>query len=206
MPVAYPLLENDSPNLSGKLKRKFQGIPDDCNKAYYLASELGGNIELDFVREEGVSFNPRSARVGVILTEGVPHPSIEQLTLGILSTLLHKAGSFEISQISSQLSEDYKEKFLSLRACFEYIENNSIEKEPLYNEESLTEFAQILLALFIDDMRHVHLAPLESREEKIGWYLKRAKTYENISKKYSPYYTPFIEKWVDRNNENFGKK
>jgi hypothetical protein len=206
MPITYHDLEKDSPNLSGKLKRKFQVIPEECKKAYFLASKLGGNIELDFIREEGVSFNPRAARIGVILTEGLPNITIEQITLGILSTLLNretledKAKSFDLSQISSHLSEYYQEKFLTLYHYFQNLRKNSIDITPMEKEEEIAKLSQILISLFIDNIRHVHLASIDCKKERIECYLKRAKTYQAISKKYLPYYTPFIQRWVDRNN------
>lgn len=61
------VLDNDSPQLLGLIKRHLSTHLQILNDAYHLAWERGGCKEDNILREVGVSFNPRPARIATLL-------------------------------------------------------------------------------------------------------------------------------------------
>jgi hypothetical protein len=176
------LLHKESPSLYGKVNRIFGSIPESIELAYTIASENGGNNEIWFSRKEGVSFNPRAARIGIVLLEGEKKTSAEILCSGILSSLLYHM-------------ESYKNIILNYHSNFKYIADYLDTLN--FSKKLHPDNAKVLISLFIDKMRHMHLCSAE-KEERIRKTLKEAEYYIEISEKFFPFYKPFIEHWIKR--------
>ncbi len=194
------LLKKESPNLYGKILRMYGSVPEPCKIAYDFAREHGGNSEIWFTREEGVSFNPRAARVGVILIEGVGSSeavAIETLYLGILSSILIYPDSLKRMEDTIDSKEISFEKFRDMHSEYTQLAGHPPDIKP--------EHAKIFISLFIDKMRHIHLC--ESDKTKlIGETYGEAKYYHDLSEKHFHYYKPFIAHWMKRysNHESHG--
>ena len=66
------LFKRECPGLFAKLSRTLDPCTlQQLSKDYQQAGAVGGNLEVGIVREEGVSFNPRIARiVSIVLQDG----------------------------------------------------------------------------------------------------------------------------------------
>lgn len=207
--LSISLLKNDSPSLHGKIIRLYGTIPEMCSRSYEITKKHQGNTELHFTREAGVSFNPRSARIAVILLEGNKEIEPYQISLAILSSLLELHSTDSLKLITQELGSELKKSFLDV--CNRYQEIITEEKEEFYCEDTAAFHVsgnkdkeekiqdQILISLFIDKMRHVHLAK-ENKEKLLQNVRKEAEKYLRISEKQYPYYKPFIEHWLKRTN------
>lgn len=203
----------ESPHLRNVLSRKFTQIPLELDHAFSLAKEFGGNEELDFIREEGVSFNPRSARIVLILLQADETMQEDDVHNALLSSCIKEDSAFPEDVIDS-ISPKYISRLRSIKIATKHIKEAASTLN-LSQEMSLSETsenktsnlslinletpnAQILIALFIDRMRHAHLATIERKNGIITQSIKESFYYEDLSKTYFPYYTPFIKAWRNR--------
>lgn len=63
-------MRTKAPGLTFKLEKRFSAaIIDKLDRHYTAVEQAGGNEELGLTREEGVSYNPRIARVASLLLE-----------------------------------------------------------------------------------------------------------------------------------------
>ncbi len=83
-----PKLELSSPKLKGTLERLYpKNTALMLADAYMKAMSSGGAIEIDFTREEGVSFNPLPARVALIQLNEAKLDDPETLKTNILHSI-----------------------------------------------------------------------------------------------------------------------
>ena len=139
-------LKERSPALLGELTRRFS-VADAAEVAelYLLAEQQGdASFEPDLIREEGVNFNPRAARVLQLILED-PSATPEDLKLA-LSCLSRK----NLSAFA-----DYNTQAERLKIFFE----NSYAKAPYAAALNFSE-CLVLLAISLDDMRHLHMRDL----------------------------------------------
>jgi hypothetical protein len=175
--------------LYGKTARAFGSVPGYINESYTLASTHGGNNEIWFTREKGVSFNPRAARIAVILLEGNRTTTPEYVALAVLSSLLAYTDSSKYISSWNLSNTTLTEKFIMMQKEHAFTLKNG-------NEPS-AEFAEIYISLFIDKMRHVHLSRGDN-SALIRETLEECRYYIMLSAKYFPYYKPFITHWMNR--------
>jgi hypothetical protein len=191
----FSLLKKEAPGLSGRIFRTYGLIPENCHHAYELAAIHGGNNEIWFIREEGSSYNPRAARIAVILLQGSSDTSAEILCLGMLSSLLIYPDS--VQRIENHDFPDNRifQDFISLCNYFKADLNVKTQISPWY--------IKIYISLFIDKMRHVHLSDGDI-SSLIRETIHEAEHYLHLSEKHFPYYKPYIDKWINRfsNHEN----
>ncbi|MCB0332923.1 MAG: hypothetical protein KDD55_05450 [Bdellovibrionales bacterium] len=148
------LLEQEAPGLFGSLKRSCSSAEELqilCD-SYELSAKHGGKIEHGFTRKEGVSYNPRPARIGAILVKHFPLNTLSVVQRGMLAC-------------APKLPERYRTPLV-----------------PIFSpsEKSTEEDLSIAAALSLDDLRHRHLRvdqeevmyDLKCRAEKIQSFLK----------------------------------
>ncbi len=81
------LIRKHSPNLAGVVERLFDAKDlETIEVAFIKAIEQGGLEELDFTRESGVSYNPRPARIALILLNDAHIRDVEVITDAISGT------------------------------------------------------------------------------------------------------------------------
>jgi len=203
----------ESPHLRNVLSRKFTQIPLELDQAFNIAKDLGGNQELDFKREEGVSFNPRSARIVLILLEGNEAVETELIKNALLSSCIKEDSTFP-DDVVNILSSDCIAAMNSIKKSMAQINQRAssliLEEDDSFMRCSTSEIsdlldfnlespnAQILISLFIDRMRHSHLAKSESKTDTIMKRVRESFYYECLSMTYFSYYTPFIKAWRNR--------
>ena len=140
-------LEEDSPSLAGFLGRYLpKEEADSLTDLYSLVADLGGLNDSPVTREEGVSFNPRPARLCHILNKELKVHSSELLGAAIILPLLHNNLSLE--PLLGRWSREASLAELAYRG-----DRSSQEEEALY------------LAYWVDLLRHLHMSKV-SREER----------------------------------------
>ncbi len=146
------LLEQEAPGLFGSLKRSCS-CPEElallCD-SYELSVKHRGKEEVGFTRKEGVSYNPRPARIGAILIKHYPTNSLSAIQRGILAC-------------ASELPQRYQRSVISI-----------LNPSPACSEEELA----IAATLCLDDLRHLHLR--SDKDEVIEKLKSRAKTMINF--------------------------
>lgn len=117
--------------------------------ALEVAMENGGGSELDFERVEGVSYNPRPARVALILIKDAGIQNMPVIAAALLASLDAKAFH------AANLERSFDEKIVTLASrSYENILDLSRE-----NTESSKNAVLIAAAHWLDRVRHLHQSP-----------------------------------------------
>jgi len=121
--------------LAGSLTRLFgEPVISQISSDYCVAADLGGNLEFALAREEGVSFNPRIARVVSLVIQ-----ECESVDLALLRAAVY-------SCVANERMNDIPHEVLS---CVEEIRAATSESPS---------WAQgVSLALMLDRVRHLHM-------------------------------------------------
>lgn len=152
-----PSLVKDSPGVSGDLQRLFPADFKRLDEIYRYAAERGSLAEGAVKRSEGVSFNPRPARVASILVKN--SRTVDPLTVGAAFLLCCGKTALE------KHAEWNEEKMLALEAL---------------SSPGNSERASLLsLAHALDTVRHLHMTTY-SREERIRVAQEIACTIEGV--------------------------
>lgn len=155
-------IKTHSSHLFGLLSRA--GVsPQALEKAFALSLERGGLFEIDFKREEGVSYNPRPARHCHILLSDCGVRDERTLEASLL------ASTWELNLFSTEL--------FSFDADFPRSANLAEEAK---QEQPVSANARLIrLAQLLDRARHVHLSKdpskLEEVRQKVSFYLELGK-------------------------------
>ncbi len=132
----------ECPGLAGSLGRLYgKDVVAQFAHDYCEAAGLGGNVELGVAREEGVSFNPRIARVVSLVVQGC-----DSITPHVLRVVAYSAVPLD-RQIPADLQSDVS----AVR-----------EVAP----ESPEWIKCIALALMLDRARHLHIADIGFDEKE----------------------------------------
>lgn len=129
-----------SPALRGVIRRNFvESDREVIERAFQLALRSGGESEIGFDREEGVSYNPRPARVAQILVGdgGVLNPE------AVAAATLAASDVSEASVRSAGLPEGVVNMLGAVRR----------------RDSTSSESVGIRLAMMLDFARHLHLLP-----------------------------------------------
>ncbi|HMO17934.1 MAG TPA: hypothetical protein PKA63_06180 [Oligoflexia bacterium] len=236
-------LKIDSPHLFGVLNRLLSrdtSYPDsllEIELAYSLAKKFGGNKELYFKRKAGSSFNPRAARIPLILLSGYPNAEYKEIILSILCSLLleddkndciisktNQSKKSNKSDESESISEITKEKLLKKYLSeftriekirkFLSISAKSVNESPSHIEnfphDPTPSDIRILVSIFVDKIRHLHLASdyLNTEEMRLLTELckNEGRTYIGLSGSFFPFYEPVINRWLSRQKDHFYSK
>jgi hypothetical protein len=142
-------MRSEAPGLTFKLARIFNAEVINQLEAHYdRVVQLGGNQEEGFVREEGVSFNPRIARIASLVLEHCVSPTPEAVAAAMWSVVPDRL--LELQATAPQLVS-------LVEGVFEESADQMIT--PIA--------ATIRAVLLLDRLRHLHMATL-SLSEKIA--------------------------------------
>jgi hypothetical protein len=140
-------MRSEAPGLTFKLARFFSAeVVDQLEVHFDRVVQLGGNQEEGFVREEGVSFNPRTARIASLMLEHCKTPSPEAIAAAMWSLVPSEVAELEAS--APHLCK-------LIAAVFDDSEGAVI------NSISATIRAVVLL----DRLRHLHMTTLSADEK-----------------------------------------
>ena len=176
-----------SPHLAGSLEKIL--TPAQCSEldeVWNYVVQAGGMAEIGFEREPGVSYNPRPARVGLILLSNFEVTEVHVIAAGFLSCVDDSvAYSGALAKDATKLAERSKHSIRELAAAPE-------------NDEVLL----VALARHLDDVRHFHLRDgyreagfASERERFLQLTEEHARAvpmrYEAVKQTYEKY----IERW-----------
>ena len=150
-------MRTKAPGLTFKLERIFSAaIIDELDSCYIAADAAGGNEELGFIREDGVSYNPRIARVASLLLEERGKDVIANEIAAAMWSLVTKEVP-ELATLNSEVSDLVK-----------------LVRGDLVYASSLACVAAIIGVRELDTIRHLHMTT-RSLDEKRA-YLNALKT------------------------------
>lgn len=168
----FPYIYKNSANLFNVLSTCFgRTLSPKIESAFKYCIENDGLNEIDFIRPEGQSYNPRPARVALILINDCEQHDQELIISAILAC--------------SRLSNDKKA-------------NNALEicNYPSDNKNYQREEKLIALALHLDRARHFHLSP-KYQESKLEFH-KLTKRILDIAGTECKKTTHLILHWLQR--------
>lgn len=134
----------ECPGLAGSITRLY-GLDAASQLAadYCVAADLGGNVEVGITREEGVSFNPRIARIVSVVIQDCGQVDLNMVRVAVYSSVPVERGG----AVPSNVVDDV----VAVRDA---------------SATSATWVKGISLALSLDRLRHLHMAQF-SQEEKL---------------------------------------
>lgn len=150
-------LRKASPHLWGALRRLL--APEECEqigRICLLAHRMGGHLELDFEREDGVSYNPRWARVALILMDNCGMRSPTELGAGIAASLLETAEGLENGESIGVIPPETLKFALAALALLRG-----------KTTDAPSPALAIASALCLDRARHLHLCSLPDRVSRL---------------------------------------
>jgi hypothetical protein len=137
-----------SPHLEIVLKRHFRPEQlSDFKVILDFVAKNGGVKELHFERKEGVSFNPRFARVALILMQDAKCLDLNVLGAAVLACA--ESSNSDFDPVIESVADETRDKFLT---PLEFVNSDSI---------------LIGAALALDYARHLHLSRINCEDEKI---------------------------------------
>lgn len=174
-----------SPNLHGALKR-FVNMDDADLMDYCFETAIHhqGLEEIDFKREDGVSYNPRPARVALILINDAKILDPQLISTSFLANI-------EKNKLVNLKNEENK-------IPKEFFQNALLAKSPFFYENLRKEIKIISLALQLDRARHRHLSPRLNNKENWQEFLEENLKYIKLAKDLSPQLHLLLEEWQER--------
>ncbi len=177
-----------SPHLAGVLSRlETSGNPDALAEALTFAINHGALTELDFVRETGISFNPRPARIGLILLNEAGVRRLDPLAAAALACVHRDEQSAALSNFPTEIWA------LAL--------SSTAPPEELSGEAQL-----IALSALLDRARHLHLAPVNLRSELWPLVFTQVKSALPIAAQNSPHLGILLRTWAERFERRLSSK
>ncbi len=178
-------IKNLSPNLYANLRRLINvdgaELLDYC---FEMAIIHQGLEEIDFIREEGVSFNPRPARVALILINDAKIKDLQLISISFLANI--KETSLEkLKDEKSNIPEEFFQDALHAQSPFFY---KNLKKE----------IKMISLALQLDRARHRHLSLQLNNKDNWHEFFEENLKYIELAKDLSPKLHLLLEKWQER--------
>jgi hypothetical protein len=143
--------------------------------------ELGGGLECDFVRDPESSYNPRPARIAYILAVNADTKDASQLATGMLGTV--PAASLKADDFPNTEPKTSKDEAL---AAIEFLQNGT---------EIGEDAALAATALWLDRIRHIHLAPEEKRRALGALIPTRHPQVIKLAENYAPALAKLLVNW-----------
>lgn len=138
----------ECPGLAGSIARLYgDEVASAVAADYCIAADLGGNVELGVVREEGVSFNPRLARIASLVIQECGDVVPLMVRVALYSGVpLERSG-----EISADITREVTEV------------REASPKSPPWIQG-------VALALTLDMLRHLHMsnAPADEKESSLN--------------------------------------
>lgn len=186
-------IQNDSPHLASVLKLRFPG--EDCrllDEVFEFTLTHGGLLEIDFKRPEGASYNPRPARVSLILINDAGIRELQVLAAAMLASIW----SPEISDLAE--SQNFPKDLLELAE-----RANSDPDELLAQSSAQGNMAGIIaVALRLDRARHLHQATRPEVRESWPEFVEETGRFVVLAKARSELLYNRLSSWKSR----FGQK
>jgi hypothetical protein len=165
-------LSKYSQHLTNALNRIFKKIPAVIIEAFCFALKNGGLLEHDFTRVKDASFNPRPARICLILINDARVTAADILASSLIRSGLEMnptaiANYPELDHLITKLAEDSLQNPLAL--CNMAKNDN---RSP----------GILAAASWLDRVRHFHLADNETLAKKKDEVLELNQAYTELSK------------------------
>lgn len=199
--LALTFMQTRSPHLFGASTRTW---PGDSAAVKIIALTFqwviaeDGEVEIDFKRDPTVSFNPRPARIALILLNDVELKSPIAIAAGILATASNPLGLVEKQQKTLLPAAS---SFLDARSFFDTIAYTQLEMwklSKLPDSSEVISAIQIRCALFLDRTRHLHRMTSANRLDTwIECYSTRH-DYLALAEKYCPKLYLLLATWERR--------
>jgi len=197
LPVLYflastlelPNISKYSPHLAGVLKRAGMTQLMGLDEAFAFALEHGAWMELDFEREEGVPYNPRPARVALILINDAKTKDLSALTAGVLATAHPDLNLL-------------REKLSVLPSAVTELAILALSEPELLIEQRAPHAGIVACALHLDRARHRHL--VRDPEKLLQWksFVETTERYQALADKVSPELGLLLAAWLRRARES----
>lgn len=186
MPIAH-----SSPHFAAVVKRVF---PDKdsfgmIERAFDWAMNWGGKYELDFERRPDASYNPRPARVGLILINDAAVLEAQIIAAGLLATVLEGR--------TMDLSNAAFDRLLGHHII--HIAQLAVQSPQCLFDNPSTDYQQaslICLALRLDRLRHLHQAITKKHQ----WpnFVKDTEPFIELAAKRSAALQTLLTAWRER--------
>ena len=200
LPTALNHLATRSPHLFGVTERiwpKDTGALAIIALAFHWIIEREGESELDFEREPGVSFNPRPARVGLILINDAKVESAAQVASGILATAT--AGDTITTLSAHAATELFPRNILELAQLAQLPTSALLDPLPAEAMPALAApAATIACAIFLDRARQLHRMTAESRISTWEECFQISGNYLSLAERHSPPLYTLLKAWERR--------
>ena len=164
--------------------------PDILETAFGLAVMHGGLKELDFIRVEGSSYNPRPARIGLILLGDT----------GITDSTTLAAGFLAASEYPQRFSEPTNEIPANIHQLCQL--SVAAPQVLLGEHNDNTAAISIALSLHLDRARHRHQASEPSILSQNTAFLKTTEEYLELARSSGNPLERLLRHWYER----FGSK
>jgi len=185
-------ISNKSPNLSGALRRfHTKGVRFDIatlDDVFDFAIRNGGLEELDYIRDPEVSFNPRPARIAMIVLQSAKLNSQEAVEAALLSSVW--PSDKEIENPPESLSENVLE--IAARARLPPLTLIGSAKKEASNAEILA------CCLWLDRARHYHLAEMSRDMLCLDRFLQTTESYIELAQEVSAPLHTLLLMWLNR--------
>lgn len=183
-----------SKHLSGTLNSLVSAEDfETLEQAFIYAMRNGGGEEYGFLRQPGVSFNPRPARVALILIGDVGICDAEVLAAAIIATTGERLEGFADGEDSTRDSV----KSLARLALLPVSELESLQTEHKHSG------ALIALALWLDRARHLHQATSPEVKEGFGSFVGETEAYIALASTVAKPLETLLQAWKARFERNF---
>lgn len=183
------IIGDESPHLASALKT---AAPESdfalLDAAFNFSIQHGGRAELDFVREIGVSYNPRPARIGLILLKIAGITKSTVLAGGILATA-HDSIAEAVELLPKDVVKLARDSQLPTAVLFGKHLDGQAKDEPAFA-------AIIAVALHLDRARHIHMGPAEASVWRN--FLDETVQYVTLARWCSPPIAILLEAWTVR--------
>ncbi len=176
-------IKQRSPSLWGELKRRFTPTELELLDSSFQSSiHSGGELELDFVRAEGDSFNPRLARIALILLQDA------QVT----------DSNCIIEALNSAATAPNSEVALAAQAIFESPDG--------WQSDSHSQATLIALASHLDRARHIHLASADKQAVLLPDFLRKTDSMIAIARQTNERLYTLLSAWKTRVVNNISER
>ena len=187
------LLLEKSPHLAGVLKRLL--CKDDLAAleiVFSAAVELGAESELDFVRKAESSYNSRPARIPLLLINEEKLSNLDILAAAMASCVQsHKRDDFRLERALPMRSREI------LQACALPI--GALQGvDAAADRETKHEAAVLISALWLDRMRHLHLAEDPLVQSLRGTLCEETTAYIELARVHTKRLHLLLEAWQTR--------
>lgn len=183
-------IQSHSPHLAGALARRFDGSAVKAIEPLFSwAIAHGGFEELDFVRQPEVSYNPRPARLALIVINEGGSRKLEQIAGAVIAGASY-GGTFEPDESA----------FQRVAAEIAYLAAAPIREISRVPNALLHDVATVGCAVWLDRARHLHLGPVVDGD-LWRWASCENTAYLALARERAPLFVPVLETFGRRAEE-----